>query len=439
VDLLVEGIEDRGLDGPVEELVGVAAEELVERVVAGHVDREPAPAAARASPHLPQRGDRPRERDADRGVERADVDAQLERVRRDDAEQVAVDEALLELAPLLRRVARAIWRDPVAQVAAPELLERELRELRDQLHRLARLHEDDRPRALRHELREQVRGLGQRRAARLQLLVGHGRVPHRDRLARARRAVAVHDRHLVQPRQPLGELTRVRDRGARQQEARLGPVGRGHPPEPPQHVGDVGAEDAAVDVRLVDDDDREVGEHVRPGPVVREDPEVQHVRVREDHVRLAADLGALLARRVAVVDRGPHAGHAERRERARLVLRERLGRVEVERPRVAVAAQRVERRQLEAERLAARRAGGDDGRARPGRVQRLGLMRPEPLDAARLERSDHRGVQRLRERDRPRLAAVLRGLPDQAVILAPGGEQLVPGLDVTDDGHQGAD
>ena len=36
-------------------------------------------------------------------------------------------------------------------------------------------------------------------------------------------------------------------------------------------------------------------------------------------------------------------------------------------------------------------------------------------------------------------AAVLRGLHDQAVVLAPGGEQLVPGFDVTDDGHQGAD
>ena len=30
-------VEDRGLDGPLEELLGVAGEELVERVLAGHV------------------------------------------------------------------------------------------------------------------------------------------------------------------------------------------------------------------------------------------------------------------------------------------------------------------------------------------------------------------------------------------------------------------
>ena len=308
VDLLVERVEDRRLDRPVEELVGVAAEELVERVVAGDVDGQPAPAAPGAAPHLAQRGDRAREGHADRRVERADVDAELERVGRDDAEQLAVDEPLLELAPLLRGVARAVGRDPVAQVAAAEVLERELREARHQLDGLARLHEDDRPRALRRRARASrsaASASAERRVC--ELLVGDGRVPHRDRLARARRAVAVDHGHLVQPGQPLGELARVGDRRAGEHEARLGPVGGGDPPQPPQHVGDVRAEHAAVDVRLVDHDDREVGEHVRPRPVVREDPEVQHVRVGEDHVRLAADLRALLARRVAVVDRGPRA------------------------------------------------------------------------------------------------------------------------------------
>ena len=49
----------------------------------------------------------------------------------------------------------------------------------------------------------------------------------------------------------------------------------------------------------------------------------------------AADLRARLAGGVAVVDRGPQAlAEPEARERARLVLRQRLGRVEVERARV---------------------------------------------------------------------------------------------------------
>ena len=93
MDLLVLVVEDRGLDRPVEELVGVAAEELVERVLAGDVDRQPAAAAPGAAPHLAQRRDRARERHADRRVERADVDPQLERVGGDDAEQLAARRA----------------------------------------------------------------------------------------------------------------------------------------------------------------------------------------------------------------------------------------------------------------------------------------------------------------------------------------------------------
>ena len=49
------------------------------------------------------------------------------------------------------------------------------------------------------------------------------------------------------------------------------------------------AEDAAVDVRLVDHHDREVGEEVGPRGVVREDPEVEHVGIGEDDVGVAAD------------------------------------------------------------------------------------------------------------------------------------------------------
>ena len=292
----------------------MAAEELVQRVLARDVDGQPAPAPPGPAPHLAQRGDRAGEGDADRRVERADVDAELQRVGGDDAEQLAVDEPLLELAPLLRRVARAVGRDPLGQLGAPAVLERELRELRHQLDRLARLHEDDRPRALADELGEQVGGLGERRAAGRELLVGDRRVPHRDRLLRARRAVAVDHRDVVEAGQPLGQLARVGDRRARQQEARLGPVGGGDPAQPPQHVGDVGAEHAAVDVRLVDHDHGEVREHVRPRAVVGQHAEVEHVRVGEDHVRPAADLRC--AARAACRRRRSPAARARRRARA---------------------------------------------------------------------------------------------------------------------------
>ncbi len=101
VDRLVLVVEDRRLDGPVEELVGVAAEELVQRVLARDVDRQPAAAAARPAPHLAQRRDRAGERDDDRRVQRPDVDAQLQGVGRDHREQLAAHQATLQLAALL--------------------------------------------------------------------------------------------------------------------------------------------------------------------------------------------------------------------------------------------------------------------------------------------------------------------------------------------------
>ena len=120
-DLLALVVEDRRLDRAADELVRVAAEELVERVLAGDVDGEAAAAAARPPPHLAQAGDGAGEGDADRRVELADVDAQLERVGGDHREQLAGRQPRLDLAPLLRRVAAAVGRDPLRQLrlAAP--------------------------------------------------------------------------------------------------------------------------------------------------------------------------------------------------------------------------------------------------------------------------------------------------------------------------------
>jgi hypothetical protein len=94
----------------------------------------------------------------------------------------------------------------------------------------------------------------------------------------------------------------------------------------------VGAEHPAVDVRLVHDDVPQVREDVSPTVVVGEDAHVEHVRVREDDVRPGADLPPPFVLRVAVVNRGAEARELQRAERSRLVLRQRLGRIEVERP-----------------------------------------------------------------------------------------------------------
>ena len=100
-DPRVRVVEDRRLDAAREQRVRLAREELVERVVAGDEDREPALAPAGAAPLLPERGDRPGEADRDRAVEEADVDSELERVRRRSRRELALDEAPLDLAALL--------------------------------------------------------------------------------------------------------------------------------------------------------------------------------------------------------------------------------------------------------------------------------------------------------------------------------------------------
>ena len=134
--------------------------------------------------------------------------------------------------------------------------------------------------------------------------------------------------------------------------------------------------------------------------------------------------------RVAVVDRRPHAGHAEGREAARLILRESLRRIEVERARLRVAGDRVQHRQVEGQRLAARRAGGDgDVLAARGCRPRLGLVLEEARDALALERGHDPLVELRRQRCRRRLPRGLRA--DVRDLLAR--EQFVGERDL--DGH----
>jgi hypothetical protein len=90
----------------------MAHEEAVEAVLRGHENRQPVAPSSRAPPLLAQARDGPREADADRAVEQADVDAELEGVGGDDAEQLARNEVALDPPPLLGGVARAVRREP---------------------------------------------------------------------------------------------------------------------------------------------------------------------------------------------------------------------------------------------------------------------------------------------------------------------------------------
>ena len=219
-DARVRVVEDRRLDAPAEQLLRLAHEVLVERVLGRDEHREAVAAPPGAAPLLAQRGDRSREADRDHRVEQADVDPELERVGRRDAEQVALGEAPLDLAPLLDGVAGAVGREP--RVVAEPLG----REAVDQLGRLAALREGERAQAALDEAGLELRRLRERRSAQPELDVEERRVPEDDGALGARRRVVADHRHR-RPEQRLAELARVRDRRRGEQELRLGAVDRG--------------------------------------------------------------------------------------------------------------------------------------------------------------------------------------------------------------------
>ena len=184
--------------------------------------------------------------------------------------------------------------------------------------------------------------------------------------------------------------------GGGEQEDRVGAVAGAQPAQPAQHLGDVGAEDAAVGVALVDDDVAQGAQEGGPAGVGGQDAAVQHVRIGEDVVGVLAYPLAFLEGRVAVVDgradrrcpagrRAPSPSGAGRRPgpwsgrgRARWRRARRMPG-----PRSPSRSAREDRREV-GERLAGGGAGGDDHRLAVHRV--LGgarLVGPGVLDAGR--------------------------------------------------------
>src|SRR4029078_11532030 len=99
----------------------------------------------------PQGRDGAREPDRDRAVERADVDPELERIRRRHAEQLSVDEPPLDVTALLRRLPGSIGGQP----SRCRGVEAVAREAVDELRGLATLREADRAQAAAHQFCEE--------------------------------------------------------------------------------------------------------------------------------------------------------------------------------------------------------------------------------------------------------------------------------------------
>ncbi len=179
-----------------------------------------------------------------------------------------------------------------------------------------------------------------------------------------------------------------------------------HAPQAADDVREVAAEDAAIRVQLVDDDEAQVLEEFGPPRVVRQDARVQHVGIAEHDVRARADGPARVLRRIAVVGEDADVvrpfGADQLRELVQfrqLILRERFRREQVQRARRGVLQDAADDGRVVAERLPrCRRRDDHDVAARERVVDRLGLVRVELLDAARPEGAAQPIVERCRKR-----------------------------------------
>ena len=216
--------------------------------------------------------------------------------------------------------------------------------------------------------------------------------------------------------QPLGQLAGVGDGGAGADEDRVGAVVAADPPKAANDVGDVAAEQPAIGVQLVDDDELQVLEQLEPLGVVRKDRRVEHVRVGDGHLARAAHHAADGGRRVAVVGVGLEGDIGRLGQRAQLhqlVGGQRLGGEEVQGAGGLVAGHRVDDGQVVAERLA-RCGGRDDADVAAGahRLDGRGLVRVERLEAPTAQRVDQPRIEPVRPRrvaGRLRLHHAVRG------------------------------
>ena len=166
------------------------------------------------------------------------------------------------------------------------------------------------------------------------------------------------------------------------------------------------AEHSAVHVQLIDDHVFERFEQLRPLCVVREDGRMQHVRVREHDMPGRANRPPRVRRCVAIVSKRTYVRASFRNQAVQLVelvLGERLGWEQVERPRRAVLEDCANHRDVVAECLATRCRGHDDCvLARERTFDGLRLVCVRPLNAALSERFDELRVHAVRPLGEPR-------------------------------------
>ena len=317
-------------------------DELIERGAGSDQESEGSLAAPAGTPGLlPHRGQRPRIPSQHDRAQLADIDAQLERVGGHDGADGPLTQAALDRSPLQRQVASPVAVHTVG--VASGLGHGVLQIPQHNLRRPARAGEDGGLDVVTDQARRGVGGLEGVGAANAEAGIHHGGVVEHDVFLSARRPIEIgRDQPYRRLDEPLGQFLGIGDGRRGQNEVRLGTVEATHPAQSAEQIGHVGAEDAAVHMQLIEHDPAQVFQEPGPARVVGQDPGVEHVGIADQQTRLIARRAPLGGGRVAVVEThgdGAPDDLQESRQLGGLILRQGLGREQIEGARFGVGQQ----------------------------------------------------------------------------------------------------
>ena len=309
-NLQIVRIDVRVFGRALEEIFGMLDDVLIERRARSHQHGQrcglPAP---RAAGPLPGGRDGPRIAGHHHGIQRADVDAQLQRIGRHHRAEFAVAQLAFDLAPFLGQIAAAVAAHTSRQLRIEIILQ-----IRQQnLGRQAAVGEHQRLLAAVEQLPRDAPRLVQISAADAQRAVHHRRVVKHHEFLTRRRTVVVHQVER-QTRKRFRQLLRIGDGRRAANELRRRSVKFANAFQAPQQIRQMAAVHAAIGVQLIDHDIAQILESLGPLGVVRQNARVQHVGIGQHHVGPLPDRPAGVLRSVAVVgeraDAGAHASSA---------------------------------------------------------------------------------------------------------------------------------
>lgn len=430
----VVGIDQAALGGGAEEIAGMLNNELVERRRTGHQeDHRTFLGAPRAAALLPGGGDGPRVARQHCRLEPADVDAQFQGVGADHAQVAAGARAFLDVAPFVGEIASPVAADTVGILLVA--LHGALEVGGEDFHAQAAAAEDDGLNALQQELGGDAAGLVDHRLADAQFLIDDRGIVEDEMLFAPGRAVVV-DQAEGNAEELLGQFPGIGDGRRAADEAGIRAVEFADPPQAPHQVGEMAAEHAPVMMHLVHHHVLQVFEEPDPQGVMRQDTGMEHVRIGDNDMAGVADGAAGALGRIAVegvnLDITPHLrGDVPRFQH--LVLRQRLGGKEVQRPGFGVdLGEMVQHRQVVTHGLAGGGGGDHDHVFAPqDMIHRRGLVAKQALDASLFQHLPQFGGEAVRP------GAVLgrlggNGMPEGDVIpdVGIGAEGFQYGIDV---------